>query len=96
MQISPVVPYYRLTSSNLPRFQGGVLRCSNVAQMALANVPNKVFAFELSVTTLPPATDQGVCCQFPNMMHVPEMFRNTLACNLGTASLRATVNGTLT
>ena len=64
--------------------------------MAFANVPNEVFAFDLSITPLPPADNLGICLQFPDFMCILEMCWNTLACNLCTARLRVTLAGPLT
>jgi hypothetical protein len=65
-----------------------------MAQMALANVPNEVLAFN-PFTTSPPAVNQGICLQFPDTMCTPEMCWNTFACSVSAARLRVTLAGPL-
>ena len=72
----------------VPRFQERVLLSSNMTQMTLANVPNDIFAFKPCMTPLPPAVNQDICFQLPDTMCIPEMCRDTLACDLSAASFR--------
>jgi len=54
---------------------------STMVHMALANMPNEVVACDLFMTSIPHAVNQIVSSQIFDVMSIPEMLRNTRACN---------------
>ena len=64
-----------------------------MAHMALTNVPSKIVAANLFMTSLPDAVDRNPSTQSLDAMRTPEMHRNAFARNLSIAGPRVTITG---